>query len=110
MTSAEHERGNETQEVPDAERGGVRKGRDTVTWLQLCGTDTLCALPRLRREIKHYTLGSAPDQDVVISSSYVSRQRCRLSGPDEAEGGRSGEQNGTYFAESNRRQADDLNA
>ena len=78
MTFTERERSDETQEVPDVERGGVHEGPDRVTWLQLYGTDTLHALPPLRREIKHYTLGSASDQNIVIPSPYVSAHHCRL--------------------------------
>ena len=79
MTFTERERSDETQEVPDAERGGVHDGPDRVTWLQLYGTDTLHALSRLPRPIRHhYTLGSASDQNIVIPSPYVSAHHCRL--------------------------------
>ena len=92
------ERDDEAQAVPDAERGGVRESRDKVKWLQLCGTDTLHALPRLRRGIKHYTLGSASDQDVVIRSPYVSAQHCRLvRTPLGLRVVDRGSRNGTYF-------------
>jgi len=57
------ERIDETQAVPDAQRGGVHEDLDIVTWLQLYGTDTLYALRRLRRGIRHYTLGSTSDRD-----------------------------------------------
>jgi hypothetical protein len=77
MTFTERERSDETQEVPDTERGGAREAPDTVTWL-LCGTDTLQALSRLRRGGRHYTLGSAPGQDIVVPSPYVSAEHCRL--------------------------------
>jgi hypothetical protein len=98
MTSTESERTSETQAVPDVERGGVHEGPDRVTWLQLCGTDTLYALRPLRRGVRHYTLGSAPDQDVVIPSSYVSPQHCRLvRTPLGLRVVDRGSRNGTYF-------------
>ncbi|HEX7837048.1 MAG TPA: FHA domain-containing protein, partial [Kofleriaceae bacterium] len=97
MTSTERERRDEAHAVPDAERGGVREVRDAVTWL-LCGTDTLHALPPLRRGIRHCTLGSAPGQDIVIPSPYVSAQHCRLVrtrlGLRVVD---RGSENGTYF-------------
>ena len=98
MTSTERERGDETQAVPDVERGGVHEGPDRVTWLQLCGTDTLYALRPLRRGVKHYTLGSASDQDVVLPGPYVSAQHCRLvRTPLGLRVVDRGSRNGTYF-------------
>ena len=97
-TSTESERSDETQAVPDVERGGVHEGPDRVTWLQLYGTDTLHALRPLRRGIKHYTLGSASDQDIVIRSPYVSPQHCRLvRTPLGLRVVDQGSKNGTYF-------------
>jgi hypothetical protein len=52
MTFTERERSDETQAVPDVQRGGAHEGSDTVTWLQLYGTDTLYPLRPLRRGIR----------------------------------------------------------
>ena len=68
----------DTQTVSDVEKGGVYEGPDTVTWLQLFDADTMYRLPRLRRGVKHYTLGAVPDQDVAIPSPFVSARHCRL--------------------------------
>ena len=89
---------DETQAVPDVERGGAHEGPDAVTWLQPYDTDTLYALRRLRRGIKHYTLGSASDQDIVIPSPYVSAHHCRLvRTPLGLRIVDRGSKNGTYF-------------
>jgi hypothetical protein len=76
MTFIEHR--DETQTVPDVQSGGVHVGSDLVTWLQLCGADTMYALRPLRRGIKHYTFGSASDQDIVLPGPYVSARHGRL--------------------------------
>lgn len=72
------ERSGEAQPVPDVQSGGVHAGPDVVTWLQLYGTDMMYALRPLRRGIKHYTFGSALDQDIVLPSPYVSARHGRL--------------------------------
>lgn len=87
-----------TRTVPDVESGGVYEGPDIVTWLQMFGTDTMYELPRLRRGIRHYTLGAVPDQDIAIPSPFVSARHCRLvRTPQGLRVVDHSSKNGTYF-------------
>lgn len=66
-----------------------------MTSLLLYGTDTLYSLPRT---VKHFTLGSAPGQNIAIPSPFVSAQHCRLDRQRTSLRVTDvGSKNGTYF-------------
>lgn len=85
-----------TRTLPDAQKGPWFEGVDAVTALRVYGTDRQFDLPRDR---KVFSLGSAPDSDIAIPETFLSRLHCVFERKHDAlRVHDQGSHNGTYFA------------
>ena len=60
------------------QQSGIEEEDDRGKALLLYGTDTLYTLSPRKSGPKYCDLGASPDQDIVISSPYVSARHCRI--------------------------------